>query len=131
MLKEFKEFIQRGSVLDMAVGVILGAAFKAIVDVLVEGILMPLVGAATAGINFDSWVVTVAGVDLAVGMLISKIISFLIVAFILFLIIKAFNKMHREEEPVEEAPTTKECPYCKTEIALDATRCPHCTSELK
>lgn len=128
MIKEFKEFIQRGNVLDMAVGVIIGAAFKAIVDSLVEDIITPLLGAFTAGVDFKDWVVSIGNVNFAVGNFINNIISFLIIAFIMFLIVKAFNSFKKKE--VEVAPSTKTCPHCMEEVNIEATRCPHCTSEL-
>ncbi len=132
MIKEFREFIEKGNVLDFAVGVIMAGAFGAIVTSLVDDILMPIIGAATAGIDFKDIVAVVAGVELKVGVFINAIINFLIISFIMFLIVKSFNKMKttvvKEEE--EQEPATKECPYCKTEVHVDATRCPHCTSEL-
>jgi len=155
MFKEFKEFIMRGNMLDLAVGVIIGGAFGAIITSLVNNILMPLIGLALGG-NADfsnAFVVLKAPkVDgevpplpetlaeaqeagftcLGYGAFISAIISFLIIALCLFLVIKAFNKAKdfRKKEEEEAAPTTKTCPFCKSEIAIDATRCPHCTSEL-
>ena len=129
MLKEFKEFIARGNVLDMAVGIILGASFKAIVDSFVQDIITPVLSTLTAGVQFKDWVLTVGNVQFAVGAFINTIVSFLIIAFVMFLIVKAFNRMRRKQEP-PKAPTTKVCPYCFSEIPLAATRCPHCTSEL-
>lgn len=128
MLKEFKDFIQKGNVLSVAVAFIMATAFGAIITSLVEGILMPIVGALTAGIDFANLKVTVAGVELLVGSFLNAIIVFIIVSFVMFLIVKAFNKTKKAEEPA--APTTKECPACKSEVHIDATRCPHCTSEL-
>ncbi len=131
MIKEFKEFISRGNVLDMAVGVIIGAAFKAIVDSLVADIITPILNVFLQGVNFSEWVVKAGPIQFAVGNFINNIISFLVIAFVLFLIVKAINKAQalnkKEEAP---APTTKTCPYCKSVIPLEATRCPHCTSEL-
>ena len=129
MLKEFKEFFARGNVLDMAVGIILGASFKAIVDSFVQDIITPVLSTLTAGVQFKDWVLTVGNVQFAVGAFINTIVSFLIIAFVMFLIVKAFNRMRRKQEP-PKAPTTKVCPYCFSEIPLAATRCPHCTSEL-
>lgn len=129
MLKEFKEFISKGNVLEMAIGIIVGAAFKAIVDSLVADILTPVLNVVTGGIDFKSWVISAGPMNFAIGNFINTIVSFLIIAFVMFLIVKAFNKMKRQEVAAE--PTTKTCPYCKSEIALDATRCPHCTSELQ
>lgn len=129
MIKEFKEFIEKGSVLDMAVGVVLGAAFKAIVDSLVADILTPLLSFLTAGVDFRSWVVSVGPINFAVGNFINNIISFLLIAFCMFLLVKAANRAKRNQ-PAPVEPTTKTCPYCHTEIPLAATRCPHCTSKL-
>ncbi len=131
MIKEFREFIEKGNVLDFAVGVIMAGAFGAIVTSLVDDILMPIIGAATAGIDFKEIVAVVAGVELKIGVFINAIINFLIISFIMFLIVKSFNKMKSSVVKEEEvAPATKECPYCKTDVHVDATRCPHCTSEL-
>lgn len=126
MLEEFKKFISKGSVLDMAIGIIMGTAFTAIVNSVVEDLLMPIITGLTAGVDFQNLTVNVAGATLKVGNLINNIITFLIVAFVLFLIMKSFNRNKKEE--VKE--DTKICPYCKSKIAIDATRCPHCTSEL-
>ena len=131
-MKEFKEFISRGNVMDMAVGIIIGGAFTAIVNSLVEDIINPLLGCFVS-MDFSAWKIPLVGdASLGVGNFINAIISFLIMAFILFSIIKAMNKAasigKKEEEPA--APTTKMCPYCKSEIAIEATRCPHCTSQL-
>ena len=132
-MKEFKEFISRGNVMDMAVGIIIGGAFTAIVNSLVADIINPLLGCFVS-MDFSAWTIPLVGeATLGIGNFINAVISFLIMAFILFSIIKAMNKAASigkkpEEEPA--APTTKICPYCKSEIAIDATRCPHCTSEL-
>ena len=132
VMKEFKEFISRGNVMDMAVGIIIGGAFTAIVSSLVEDIINPLLGCFVS-MDFSAWKIPLVGdAALGIGNFINAVISFLIMAFILFSIIKALNKAATigkkpEEEP---APTTKVCPYCKSEIPIDATRCPHCTSEL-
>lgn len=126
MLEEFKKFISKGSVLDMAIGIIMGTAFTAIVNSVVEDLLMPIITGLTAGVDFQKLTVNVAGATLKVGNLINNIITFLIVAFVLFLIMKSFNR-NKKEEVIED---TKVCPYCKSKIAMDATRCPHCTSEL-
>ncbi|MBQ9156158.1 MAG: large conductance mechanosensitive channel protein MscL [Eubacterium sp.] len=134
-IKEFKEFISRGSVMDMAVGIIIGGAFTAIVTSLVEDIISPILG-IFGGANLDKLTVTLAGnATLNYGKFIAAVINFLIMALIIFLIIKAMNKASekfskkQEEEP--EAPTTKECPYCLSEIPINASRCPHCTSKLE
>lgn len=141
MLKEFKEFAMRGNVMDMAVGIILGTAFTAIVNALVDGILMPLLSLITGGIDFKNWFISLDGssyttlqaaqeagaATLNYGVLINAILHFIFIAFAVFLMIKGMNKMRR---PVIEDPTTKVCPFCKSEIAIEATRCPHCTSEV-
>lgn len=127
MLKEFKNFIEKGNVLDMAVGIIMGTAFTAIVNSVVKDLLMPIITGLTAGVDFQDLVVKVGGATLKFGNLINAIITFIIVAFVLFIILKSLNKI----EPVSDKPTTKQCPYCKSEIPVSATRCPHCTSELE
>ena len=131
-MKEFKEFISRGNVMDMAVGIIIGGAFTAIVNSLVEDIINPLLGCFVS-MDFSAWKIPLVGdASLGVGNFINAIISFLIMAFILFSIIKAMNKaasIGKKPEP-EAEPTTKICPYCKSEISIEATRCPHCTSQL-
>ncbi len=134
LLDEFKKFILRGNVLDMAVGVIVGGAFTAIVTSLNEDILTPLLG-VFGGTDFSNLTVTLGSSEtapvLAYGNFITAIISFLITAFVIFLIVKGINslndKFKKPEEPA--AVTTKICPYCKSEIALEATKCPHCTSD--
>ena len=131
---EFKEFISKGNVLDMAVGVIIGGAFKAIVDSLVNDILTPIIGLLFDA-NFENLAAQIGNVTITYGNFLSAILNFLIMAFVLFMIVKSFNKVRSmNEKKVEEAPaapTTKVCPFCKSEISIDATRCPHCTSELK
>jgi len=146
-LSEFKEFAMRGNVIDMAVGVVIGAAFGAITTSLVNDIFMPLLGLITGGINFGGLFVALdmkqypsieaaqaAGVGtLNYGNFIQLVINFILVAFCMFLVIKAMNKAKTlTAKPVEEAPAKppRLCPYCKSEIAEDATRCPHCTSVL-
>ncbi len=133
MFKEFKEFAMRGSVLDMAVGIIIGAAFGAIVTSLVADVLMPPIGLALGKVDFANLVIHLSDtVTLNYGKFINAVISFLIVAFALFLIIRSMNKMKRKAEaPAPAAPTTKDCPFCATAIPIKAVRCPHCTSELK
>ena len=131
-MKEFKEFISRGNVMDMAVGIIIGGAFTAIVTSLVEDIITPIIG-MIGGFDFSSFVVTVNNSNIAVGKFINAVINFLLIALVLFSIIKAMNKaaaIVKKPEEEEAAPTTKMCPYCKSEIAIEATRCPHCTSQL-
>ncbi len=139
-MKEFKEFISRGNVMDMAVGIIIGSAFTAIVNALVNNIIMPLISVITGGISFDQWNITMgAGKNapvLGLGTFIAAVINFLLIALVLFMVIKAMNKMHEGADKLagrkkeEEKPVTKICPYCKSEIPIDATRCPHCTSQL-
>lgn len=136
-IEEFKKFITRGNVLDMAVGIIIGGAFTAIVTSLVDDIISPIIG-LIGGANFDTLSVTFGGVTLAYGKFITAIINFLLVALVLFCIIKIVNtaadkakKLGKHEEEKPEAPTTKKCPYCLSEIPLEATRCPHCTSQLE
>lgn len=130
MFKEFKEFISRGNVLDMAIGLIMGSAFTAIVTSLVDDLLMPIIAGLTAGVNYEDLVVNIGGATLKIGNLINAIISFIIIAFVLFLIVKSINSLHKKDDaPVEE--TEKTCPYCKSTIAIDATRCPNCTSKLE
>lgn len=130
-VSEFKEFITRGNVMDMAVGVIIGGAFGSIVTSLVEDVIGPLIGMVTGGIDFSKLAITVGSAQLMIGSFIQAIINFLIVALCIFAAIKAFNsaknKMHPEEAA---APVTKICPFCMSEVDIKATRCPHCTSEL-
>ena len=132
--KEFKEFAFKGNVIDMAVGVVIGAAFSSIVNSLVGDIITPLIGLIFDK-DFSALTATVGNVEIAYGAFVSAIINFFIVAIVLFLFIKGINTAkklaEKKEEPKEPAaPTTKVCPFCKSEIALDATRCPHCTSKL-
>lgn len=147
---EFKEFISKGSVLDMAVGVVIGAAFQGIIKSLVDDVIMPFISLITGGMDFSSMLIPLkevpAGVELTAaalkeagiptfcyGNFISAIIYFLILAFVVFLLVKAVAKVRglvpKKEEPKAE-PTTKKCPFCCTEIDIKATRCPHCTSEI-
>lgn len=136
MLKEFKEFALKGNMVDMAVGIIIGGAFGGVVKSLVEDVIMPIVS-LPGKINFSSLAVTLKGVDgtsivLKYGNFVTLLINFLILAFVVFLMVKAVNKLRRESEVAPAAPlTTKECPFCATPIPLKAVRCPHCTSELK
>lgn len=131
--EEFKKFIARGNVMDMAVGIIIGGAFTTIVNSLVNDIINPLMG-LFGGMNFDKleWNIT-GDVVLYYGKFITSIVNFLIMAFVVFILVRTINKTgekfsKKDNTPV--APTTKKCPYCKSEIAIDATRCPHCTSQL-
>lgn len=146
---EFKEFITKGNALDLAIGVVIGGAFGAIVKSLVEDLIMPIIGVFLGKVNFadlfiqlNKATVTIpAGTTLAAareagavvfayGNFIMAIINFLIIAFVIFLLVKAINKARKPAEVPASAPTTKICPFCKTEIPLEATRCPHCTSQL-
>ncbi len=148
--KEFKEFAMRGNVIDLAVGVIIGGAFQKIVTSVVNDLVMPLIGLITKGSDFATKFIqltdrenpvatieeaTEAGVAiLTYGNFISVIIDFIIMAFVIFLFIKLLNKLTsigKKPEVVEEAPTTKVCPFCKSEIAIDATKCAHCTSDVE
>ncbi len=130
-MKEFKEFISRGNVMDMAIGIIIGGAFTAIVTALVDSIIMPLITGIFGGLSVKEWAFHIGKSTIAVGALVQAIINFLLIALVLFSVIKAINKVKKKEEETEEEPTTKECPFCKSEIPVEATRCPHCTSELK
>jgi large conductance mechanosensitive channel len=150
MIKEFKEFAMRGSVLDMAVGIIIGAAFGAIVSSLVTDVLMPPIGLLLGKVDFTNLYIVLSGgttgaapyaslaaaqqagaVTLNYGLFINKIISFVIVAFALFLVIRGMNRMTKKAAAVPAEPTTKECPFCFTMIPIKAVRCPNCTSELR
>lgn len=136
--EEFKKFISRGNVMDMAVGVIIGGAFTAIVNSLVNDIFMPVLSLITGGLDLSrmsiSFGVGEQAATLNYGSFISAIINFLLIALVVFCMVKIMNsakdKMTKKPEEAPAAPTTKICPYCKSEIAIDATRCPHCTSEL-
>lgn len=130
-ISEFKEFAMKGNVMDMAVGIIIGSAFTGIVTSLVDNILSPVIGLLTKG-NFDGLAVDFFGVTLKYGSFIMAVINFLIVAFVLFVIIKAMNKAKSlgQKQEAEAEPEVKECPYCMSEIPVKATRCPHCTSQL-
>jgi large conductance mechanosensitive channel len=129
MLKEFKDFAMRGNVLDLAVGVIIGGAFGKIVGSLVNDIIMPIIGLVMGGVNFAELAITVGGAAIKWGSFIQTVIDFIIIAFVIFLIVKAANA--NKKAPPPAAPTTKECPHCFTAIPIPATRCPNCTSELK
>lgn len=146
MIKEFKEFVMRGSVVDLAIGIVIGAAFTAVVNSFVEDILMPPIGMLLGGVDFSNLFVSLDGADYAslaaaqeagaatinYGLFIMAIIDFLIVAVVLFLIIRQVNRLRAaEQEEAPAAPATRECPYCRLEVAPEASRCPHCTSELE
>ncbi len=131
LLKEFKEFAMRGNVLDMAVGVVIGAAFKAIIDSVVNDLLSPIIGLVFNS-DFSDLALHIGDVSIGYGSFITAVINFLIVALVLFIIVKTANKLadfHKKPEP-EKKPETKKCPYCLSEVPIAATRCPHCTSEL-
>ena len=130
--EEFKAFAMRGNVLDMAVGVVVGSAFTAIVNSLVNDIISPIIG-LFFNADFSDVGIHIGDVTIGVGSFINAIINFLIVAFVLFVVIKFVNSLHKKpEEPAEpEEPTTKVCPYCQSEISIKAVRCPHCTSKLE
>jgi len=144
MWKEFKEFAMRGNVLDMAVGIIIGAAFGKIVGSFVEDLLMPPIGRLIGKVDFSNLFISLSGqhydtlaaakaagaATLNYGMFANTVINFLIVAFAVFLLIRQVNRMKRQPAPVP-APTTKECPFCFSAIALKATRCAHCTADLR
>ena len=129
MLKDFKAFVMRGNVMDLAVAVIIGGAFGKIVSSLVSDILMPLIGLIIGGIDFSSLAFTVGNAKVTYGNFINNAIDFIIIAFVIFLMVRAIAKLERPAPAA--APTTKDCPYCFTAIPIQATRCPHCTSELK
>ena len=137
--EEFKKFISRGNVMDMAVGVIIGGAFTAIVNSLVNDIFMPLLSLITGGFDIAGMSVSFGVGDNAAtlnyGAFLSAVINFLLIALVIFCIIKAMNtakdKMLKKQEEEAPAPTTKKCPYCMSDIDIQATRCPHCTSELQ
>ena len=147
--KEFKDFAMRGNVIDLAVGVIIGGAFQKIVTSVVNDLVMPLISLITKGSDFASKFVALDGgtyatieeateagaAILTYGNFIAVTIDFLIMAFVIFLLVKGLNKLtsigKKEEPVVEETPTTKVCPFCKSEIAIDATKCAHCTSDVE
>jgi large conductance mechanosensitive channel len=133
-INEFKEFISRGNVMDMAVGIIIGGAFTTIVSSLVDDIINPILG-VFGGMNFDQYSIVLSGDStLNYGKFITAVINFLIMALVVFIMVKVLNtaskKFAKKEDEEPAAPTTKECPFCKTEISIEATRCPHCTSHL-
>lgn len=129
MLKEFKDFVMRGNVLDLAVAVIIGGAFGKIVSSLVNDVIMPIIGILMGGVSFISLEATVGSAVVKYGVFIQTVVDFLLVAFVVFLIVKAANKM-KKPAPAPAAPTTKECPHCFSTIHIKATRCPNCTAEL-
>ncbi|KPL05049.1 MAG: mechanosensitive ion channel protein MscL [candidate division Zixibacteria bacterium SM1_73] len=149
MLKDFKEFAMRGNVVDMAVGIVIGAAFGVIVKSLVSDVIMPPIGLLLGNVDFENLFAVLkqgatagpyaslsdakaaGAVSMNYGVFINTIISFIIVAFCVFLLIRSINRLKRKEEAPPPEPTTKECPYCFSTIAIRATRCANCTSELK
>jgi large conductance mechanosensitive channel len=149
MLKEFKEFAMRGNVVDMAVGIIIGAAFGTIVKSLVADIIMPPIGLLLGNVDFSNLFIIIksgstsgpfatlaeaqkaGAVTVNYGVFINTVISFIIVAFAVFLIIRSINKLKRQEETPPQEPTTKECPHCLSTIPIKATRCAYCTAELQ
>jgi len=149
MLKEFREFAMRGNVVDMAVGIIMGAAFGAIVKSVVDDVIMPPIGLLLGNVDFSDLFITLkqgaaaagpyatlelakkaGAVTLSYGAFFNTIISFLIVAFSVFMLVKGMNKLKRQQEAAAAAPTTKECPHCLSAIPIKATKCAHCTSNL-
>lgn len=147
IINEFKEFIMRGNVLDMAVGVIIGGAFQKIIGSLVNDVIMPVISLVTGGVDFSNWFIALDGhhyaslaeaqaakaATLNYGTFITQVIDFLIMAFVIFMMVKIMNTLaNKVKKPVEEVvePKAKVCPYCMSEIDIHATRCPHCTSEL-
>ena len=129
MLKEFRDFAMRGNVMDLAVAVIIGGAFGKIIASLVNDVLMPLIGLLLGGISFSNLSITVGDAVIAYGLFIQAIVDFIIVAFVIFLLVRMMNKM-KKPAPAPAAPTTKECSHCFTTIPVKATRCPNCTSQL-
>jgi len=148
MFKEFKEFAMRGSVMDMAIGIIIGAAFSPIIASLVSDILMPPIGLLLGGVDFSNLFVTInqgatagpfatladaqkaGAVTINYGIFVNKIISFIIVAFAIFMVVKGINRMKRQEGAEPAIPTTKDCSFCFTAIPVKAIRCPNCTADL-
>lgn len=144
MFKEFKEFAMRGNVLDMAIGIIIGAAFGKIVSSLVNDVIMPPIGLLLGKIDFTNLFINLSGqsysslsaakaagaATINYGMFINTVIDFIIVAFVVFLMIRQINRMKRKPEPAPVVPTTKECSFCYSTIPIKATRCPNCTSQL-
>jgi len=148
MLKEFKEFALRGNVMDMAVGIVIGSAFGAIVKSLVNDVIMPPIGLLLGDVDFANLFALLkegapagpyasladaqaaGAVTINYGLFINSVVSFIIVAFVIFLLIRSVNRLKQEKEAPPVEPTTKGCPYCLSEVPIKATRCPHCTSQL-
>jgi len=145
MFKEFKEFAIRGNVIDLAVGVIIGGAFGKIVSSFVNDILMPPIGLLMGNVDFSNLFLNLSGgkyptldqaqeagaVTINYGLFINNVIDLIIIASVIFLMIRQINKLEKREDTKEKAPTTKPCPFCMSEIAIKATRCPACTSKLE
>ena len=144
MLQEFRNFITRGNVIDLAVGIVIGAAFTSVVTSFVADILMPPIGQATGGVDFTELYINLSGGQfeslsaareagapiIAYGLFLNSVISFLIVAFAVFLLVQRYNRMRTLEESASPAPSEKDCAYCRMRIPLEAIRCGHCTSDL-
>ena len=128
MLKEFREFVMRGNVLDLAIAVIIGGAFGKIVTSLVNDVLMPLIGLVLGGVNVSELAFTVGDAVVKLGAFLQSVMDFVVVAFVIFMLVRTLNRF-KKPEPVA-APTTKDCPYCFSMIPIKATRCPNCTSQL-
>ncbi|HEX6925833.1 MAG TPA: large conductance mechanosensitive channel protein MscL [Longimicrobiaceae bacterium] len=144
MLQEFRKFIARGNVIDLAVGIVIGAAFTSVVNSFVNDVLMPPIGVLTGGVDFSNLYINLSGGEYAslaeaqeagaatinYGLFLNSVISFLIVGWAIFLIVQAYNRIRTTEEAAPPAPTEKDCPHCLMRIPLNATRCGHCTSDL-
>ena len=130
-LAEFKEFALKGNVMDMAIGVIIGGAFASIISALTENIINPIIGCFTTG-GLEGWTITIGKAELGIGAFIMAVINFIILAFVLFLMLKAMNKMInlRKKEEAETEPVTKKCPLCQSEIDIKAIKCPCCTGDI-
>ena len=149
ILKEFKEFAVKGNMVDMAVGIIIGAAFGTIVTSLVNDMIMPPIGLLLGGVAFENFFLVLregataapyatleearaaGAVTMNYGMFVNTVVSFLIVAMSVFVLVRSINRLRREEQVAPQAPTDKPCPFCATSIPLKASRCPHCTSQLE
>jgi large conductance mechanosensitive channel len=145
MLKEFREFIARGNVMDMAVGIIVGAAFGKIVASLVDDMVMPPIGLLIGGLDFSNLFVSLSGQTypslkaakdvgaptLNYGLFLNNLINFLIISFVIFLLVRGVNRLKRQEAAPAAAPATRDCPYCLSSIPLKATRCAHCTADVR
>lgn len=144
MLKEFKEFAMRGNVMDMAIGIVIGAAFGKIVTSLVSDVMMPPIGLLLGNVDFSNLFINLSGTDYAslaaaqaagaptvnYGLFLNAVLDFLIVAFAIFMVVKQLNRLKRAQEAPASEPTTKDCPFCASSIPVKASRCPQCTSQL-